>query len=157
MSAEDQTRYWDDAIHFTSDGYDLIGQKVAATLVRLITAKGKEEAVPRRSDSESQTTASQSDSGSNTAQPAERGEPPPPPGTANLPPRASGTASDTSPAEVNGKERGEAGVETKPATSLVKKRRKKAFPGDDVLFDEERGNPTVLDRGYVVVRRKDLE
>ncbi|KAK0730855.1 SGNH hydrolase-type esterase domain-containing protein [Lasiosphaeris hirsuta] len=82
MSTKDQERYWDDNVHFTSDGYDLIGNKVGISLVSIL-AKEK----------------------------------------ANAPP--------------------------------AKKRR--VFRDDDKSFEEEVGDPTAIDQGYIVVRRKDLD
>lgn len=32
-------RYWDDAIHFTPDGYDWIGEKLAAALSGIMAAQ----------------------------------------------------------------------------------------------------------------------
>lgn len=32
-------RYWDDAIHFTPDGYDLIGDKIGVALMGIIVAE----------------------------------------------------------------------------------------------------------------------
>ncbi|KAG7292055.1 hypothetical protein NEMBOFW57_002086 [Staphylotrichum longicolle] len=68
MSEADRAKYWDDHIHFTPDGYDLIGNKVGVAL-----------------------------------------------------------------------------------------KRRRLFRGDDKAFDEEAGDPTAIDQGYVVVRRADLE
>ncbi|KAK3363119.1 SGNH hydrolase-type esterase domain-containing protein [Lasiosphaeria hispida] len=82
MSAQDQERYWDDGVHFTSDGYDLIGNKVGISLVSILA---KERA-------------------------------------ANTP---------------------------------AKKRR--VFRDDEKSFEEEVGDPTAIDQGYIVVRRKDLD
>ncbi len=86
MSEPDRARYWDDLIHFTPDGYDLIGHKVGMALVSLL-------------------------------------------------------ARDTTHAP------------TRP------QRRQRVFRGDDKAFDEEADgdHPWVIDRGYVVVRWKDLE
>ncbi|KAK3694125.1 SGNH hydrolase-type esterase domain-containing protein [Podospora appendiculata] len=42
MSERDRARFWDDAIHFTPAGYDLIGNKVGIALVSLL-AKEKAE------------------------------------------------------------------------------------------------------------------
>ncbi|KAK0632598.1 SGNH hydrolase-type esterase domain-containing protein [Immersiella caudata] len=82
MSKSDQEAFWDDGVHFTPDGYNLIGKEVGMSLVKLLE---KERA-------------------------------------ANPPP--------------------------------TKKRR--VFRDDDKVFEEEVGDPTSLDQGYVVVRRKDL-
>jgi len=83
MSESDQEAFWDDGIHFTPDGYNLIGNKVGMGLVKHLEQER----------------------------------------AANQPP--------------------------------VKKRR--VFRDDEKLFDEEVGDPTSLDQGYVVVRRKDLD
>lgn len=32
-------KFWDDAIHFTPDGYDLIGEKIAGVLLEIMSAK----------------------------------------------------------------------------------------------------------------------
>ncbi len=42
MSEVDRKRYWDDHIHFTPDGYDLIGNKVG---IRLVSILAKERAL----------------------------------------------------------------------------------------------------------------
>ena len=47
MSETDRKRYWDDAVHFTPDGYDLIGQKVGLALVSLLV-KERTASSPRR-------------------------------------------------------------------------------------------------------------
>ncbi len=86
MSAKDRERYWDDQIHFTPDGYDLVGNKVGMALVSIL-AKERADAAP-----------------------------PPPP----------------------------------------KKRR--VYPDDNKSYEEEKtADPTAIDQGYIVVRRKDLE
>lgn len=36
MTVSDRDRYWDDAIHFTPDGYDLIGKEVGMGLVKIL-------------------------------------------------------------------------------------------------------------------------
>lgn len=41
--------------------------------------------------------------------------------------------------------------------SAVRPRKRKMFRDDDKDFDEEKGTPDELRRGYVVVRRKDLD
>ncbi|OIW35662.1 SGNH hydrolase [Coniochaeta ligniaria NRRL 30616] len=83
MSDADRKEHWDDHIHFTESGYDLIGTKVGMALVSLLV-KDK--------------------------------------------------LKDQSPAK-----------------------RRRNFPDDDGMFEEEGGNPNALDQGYIVVRRKDLE
>ncbi|KAJ4290102.1 hypothetical protein N0V88_006608 [Collariella sp. IMI 366227] len=40
MSAKDRERYWDDHLHFTPDGYDMIGNKVG---IALVTAEEEED------------------------------------------------------------------------------------------------------------------
>jgi len=36
MTASDKERYWDDLIHFTPDGYDLVGREVGMGLVKVL-------------------------------------------------------------------------------------------------------------------------
>ncbi|KAK4153553.1 SGNH hydrolase-type esterase domain-containing protein [Chaetomidium leptoderma] len=84
MTEADREKYWDDLVHFTPDGYDLIGNKVGIALVSLL-------AMDR----------------------------------ANSPQRP--------------------------------QKRRRLFKGDDKKYDEETGDPTAIDQGYVVVRRADLE
>ena len=48
MSEADRERYWDDAVHFTPDGYDLIGQKVGLKLVSLLVQDKLTANPPRR-------------------------------------------------------------------------------------------------------------
>ncbi|KAK4232397.1 SGNH hydrolase-type esterase domain-containing protein [Podospora fimiseda] len=83
MTPTDREKYWDDHVHFTPKGYDLIGNKVGMALVSIL--------VKQR--------------------------------VADLPPA----------------------------------KRKRVFRNDDVVFDEETGDPTAIDQGYVVVRRIDLD
>lgn len=83
MSDADREEYWDDHIHFTSAGYDLIGKKVGMALVSLLV-KDK--------------------------------------------------LKDQSPAK-----------------------RRRNFKDDDAMFEEEGGDPDLLDQGYIVVRHKDLD
>lgn len=83
MSESDREAFWDDGIHFTVDGYNLIGNKVGMWLVKLL--EQQQAAHPRP----------------------------------------------------------------------VKKRR--VFRDDEKVFEEEVGDPSSLDQGYVVVRRKDLD
>lgn len=82
MSEADRTRYWDDHLHFTPDGYDLMGNKVGVALVSILA---KDRAL----------------------------NPP--------------------------------------------VRRRLRFKDDGNKFDEETGDPTAIDQGYVVVRRTDLD
>lgn len=42
MSAPERARYWDDDhLHFTPEGYDLMGERIAASLVELIMPPGR--------------------------------------------------------------------------------------------------------------------
>ncbi|KAH6854652.1 SGNH hydrolase-type esterase domain-containing protein [Chaetomium sp. MPI-CAGE-AT-0009] len=84
MSESDRKKYWDDHVHFTPDGYDMIGNKVGIALVSLL-AKEK----------------------------------------ANSPQRP--------------------------------QKRRRLFKDDDKKFEEEVGDPSALNQGYVVVRRVDLD
>lgn len=86
LSDEEQKKYWDDHVHMTPRGYDLMGEKIAASLVNIIMPPGRLQS--------------------------------------------------------NG-ERG------------PKKRR--LFKDDDKTFDEEDGDDSLLDQGYIIIRRKDLE
>lgn len=86
MREEEQKKYWDDHIHMTPDGYDLMGEKIAAALVDIIMPPGR----------------LQSNSG-----------------------------------------------------RVPKKRR--LFKDDEKVFEEEDGDDSLLDQGYIIVRRKDLE
>ena len=36
MSSEDRKRYWDDLVHLTPDGYDLMGRQIAAELINIL-------------------------------------------------------------------------------------------------------------------------
>jgi hypothetical protein len=84
MSEPDRKRYWDDHVHFTPAGYDLIGNKVGMALVSILSK--------------------------------ERGLDPQRP-----------------------------------------QKRRRLFKGDDKKYEEEVGDPSAIDQGYVVVRRADLE
>lgn len=88
LADAERRKYWDDHIHLTSAGYDLMGEKIAAHLVELIMPPGR------------------------------------------LQPQANG------------------GRPTK---------RRRVFKDDDKQFEEEDGDDHLLDQGYYVVRRKDLE
>ncbi|KAK3985688.1 SGNH hydrolase-type esterase domain-containing protein [Cladorrhinum sp. PSN332] len=83
MSPADREKYWDDHVHFTPKGYDLIGNKVGMGLVSILVKQ---------------------------------------------------RVADLSPAK-----------------------RRRVFRNDDKMFDEETGDPTAIDQGYVVVRRTDLD
>lgn len=48
MTEEDRSRYWDDAVHFTPDGYDLIGQRVGIALVSLLVKERTKTDTPAR-------------------------------------------------------------------------------------------------------------
>lgn len=85
MSSSDRYKYWDDEVHFSVEGYTLIGNKVGMNIVKYLV-----------------------------------------------------------------EDRAAAG-----APVHVKKRR--VFRGDEKVFTEEDGDPSSLDQGYVVVRRKDLD
>lgn len=41
LSAVERARYWDDGVHLTPEGYDLMGEKIAAALVELIMPPGR--------------------------------------------------------------------------------------------------------------------
>lgn len=84
MSESDREKYWDDHLHFTPAGYDLIGNKVGMALVSILAKE-----------------------------------------RANNPQRP--------------------------------QKRRRLFKDDDKKFEEEIGDPTAIDQGYVVVRRVDLE
>jgi hypothetical protein len=84
MPEAERKKHWDDHIHFTPAGYDLIGNKVGIALVSILAK--------------------------------ERGNDPQRP-----------------------------------------QKRRRLFRGDDKKYDEETGDPTAIDQGYVVVRRVDLE
>ena len=77
MSEEDNEKYWDDLIHMTPAGYDLMGEKIAEHLIPILNREG----IPGR----------------------------------------------------------------------------KRFRDDGKVFEEEDGDPSCLDQGYIVVRRKDLD
>ena len=93
MSEPDRERFWDDGLHLTPDGYDLMGTKIAEGLIPLLaeSLEPKKRAVP---------------------------------------------------------------TQTRPNRTS---RRRKIDPMDEVVWDEETGNPSVLSQGYVVVRQKDLD
>lgn len=86
MDPIERAKYWDDHIHLTPAGYDLMGEKIAARLVELIMPPGRLQ-------------------------------------------------------NTNGR--------------VAKKKR--LFKDDDKSFEEETGDDNVLGKGYVVIRRKDLE
>lgn len=41
MQPAERARYWDDRLHLTPAGYDLMGEKIAARLVELIMPPGR--------------------------------------------------------------------------------------------------------------------
>jgi hypothetical protein len=83
LSDADKAKYWDDHLHFTPDGYDLIGNKVGMALVSILAREKTYHLSPAK--------------------------------------------------------------------------RRRIFKDDDKLFEEEAGDPTAIDQGYVVVRRADLD
>lgn len=88
LADAERNKYWDDHIHLTSAGYDLMGEKIAARLVELIMPPGR------------------------------------------LQPQTNGGRTA---------------------------KRRRFFKDDDKVFEEEVGDDNLLDQGYYVVRRKDLE
>ena len=36
MPSSDRNKYWDDAVHFSVEGYNLIGNKVGMSLVKIL-------------------------------------------------------------------------------------------------------------------------
>lgn len=48
MSASDRELYWDDAIHFTPDGYDLVGKEVGMGLVKILEKERAKNTPPAR-------------------------------------------------------------------------------------------------------------
>ncbi|KXX76134.1 hypothetical protein MMYC01_206298 [Madurella mycetomatis] len=48
MSDTDKERYWDDHLHFTPDGYDLIGNKVGIALVSIMAREKTNELSPAK-------------------------------------------------------------------------------------------------------------
>jgi len=90
LSEEDIERYWDDSVHLTPDGYDLMGEKIAAAMEASLRAE----------------FGTQGDSTSEAAKPA---------------------------------------------------RKRKAFKDDENVFEEEVGDPSAINQGYIVVRKRDLD
>jgi hypothetical protein len=43
MSEEDRERFWDDGLHLTDQGYDLMGELIADRLVELLKSKKEGE------------------------------------------------------------------------------------------------------------------
>lgn len=41
MKDDERKRYWDDAIHLTAEGYDLMGEKIAGALIHIIMPPGR--------------------------------------------------------------------------------------------------------------------
>lgn len=88
MPPEDRPKYWDmDGVHFTEAGYDLIGDKVADGLIKILHLE------------EAQAT---------------------------------------------------------DISSIVSDARQRKMI-EDLIFEEERGNPKLLSQGYIVVRKRDLD
>ncbi|KAH6648404.1 SGNH hydrolase-type esterase domain-containing protein [Truncatella angustata] len=88
MSEEDREKYWDpDGVHFTEAGYDLIGEKVAEGLTKIIRLE------------EAQSTE---------------------------------------------------------ISSIVTDARQRKLI-EEMIFEEEMGNPKLLSQGWIVVRKKDLD
>ncbi|KAL2160944.1 hypothetical protein VTH06DRAFT_8656 [Thermothelomyces fergusii] len=87
MSEPDRRRYWDDQVHFTPAGYDLIGNKVGISLISLLAME-----------------------------------------------KASS-----------------------PQRPQRPQRDRRMFRDDDKEFEEEGGDPSAINQGYVVVRRADLD
>ncbi|KAI1855439.1 hypothetical protein JX266_000304 [Neoarthrinium moseri] len=88
MPAMDRIKYWDpDGVHFTRDGYDLIGQKVAECLIRILHLE------------EAQSTE---------------------------------------------------------ISSIVTDARQRRMI-EELIFEEERGDPKLLSQGYIIVRKRDLD
>lgn len=86
LSEEDQVKYWDDGLHMSRAGYDLLGNHVADALLKLIAKDELPVAI----------------------------NPPP------IPPLIKPTLTET-------------------------------------IFEEEEGTPKHISRGYVIVRKKDLD
>ncbi|PSR75141.1 SGNH hydrolase-type esterase domain-containing protein [Coniella lustricola] len=91
MRPEERRRYWSpDGVHLSSDGYNMLGVKLAASLILLIMPLGRLQDRPHQ----------------------------------QKPPRPT---------------------------------HRPSFKDDDLDFEEESGSDSLLDHGYYVVRRKDLE
>ncbi|ETS86719.1 hypothetical protein PFICI_00547 [Pestalotiopsis fici W106-1] len=88
MSTEDRVKYWDpDGVHFTEAGYDLIGEKVAEGLIKILHLE------------EAQSTE---------------------------------------------------------ISSIVSDERQRKLI-EELIFEEERGNPRLLSQGWIIVRKRDLD
>lgn len=88
MAPEDRAKYWEmDGVHLSAAGYDLMGEKVAEELIRIMKLADAQET------------------------------------------EISSIASDP--------------------------RQRKAI--EDMIFEEERGNPRLLSQGYIIVRKSDLD
>jgi hypothetical protein len=135
MSEADRDRYMDDAIHFTPDGYDLIGQKIGTTLLGSM-AKDKAR---QANGSSGKAPEERRQSASATTAPPREAE------------RASG---ETSAAEETKRKAIALAMNTQ--LTPPKRRRLKGFRDDDKKFEEEEGSPDELEKGYIVVRKQDL-
>lgn len=47
MRDEERSKYWDDLVHLTPAGYDLMGERIAAALVELIMPPGRLQPVSK--------------------------------------------------------------------------------------------------------------
>jgi hypothetical protein len=125
----------DDAIHFTPDGYDLIGQKIGQTILAAIAKEKAEQA-----EVSAAPTAIQATDDSSSA--------------VKLPQDGQLNNADVSAAEETKRKAIALAMNTQ--LTPPKKRRVKGFRDDDNVFEEEEGPPDELESGYIVVRRKDL-
>lgn len=48
MTPSDRALYWDDAVHLTPDGYDLVGRRVGTALVSLLVRERTSADTPAR-------------------------------------------------------------------------------------------------------------
>lgn len=112
MSEQDRQLYWDDNVHLTPSGYDLMGQKIAARFLEVLHHQDEKPS-----------------SGPQTANAEDEDQ----------------TAATA------------AAVAAAPVTSSSRRTRSKVFGDDNLVFEEESGDSTQLGKGYVVVRKKDLE
>jgi hypothetical protein len=135
MPANDRERFWDDGLHFTVEGYELLGQKIGTALLAIL-AKEKSE---------------RESAGGSTPEGALRSSSVDPRLT---PPRENGAGGVGMVGDAKRKEA--AADETERPSTPAKKRRARGFLDDDQVFDEENGSPERLERGYIVVRKKDL-
>ncbi|KAI1776567.1 SGNH hydrolase [Hypoxylon cercidicola] len=88
MEPEDRPKYWEtDGVHLSAGGYDLMGEKIAEELIRIMKLADAQE--------------------------------------------------------------------TEISSIATDPRQRKAI--EDMIFEEERGNPRLLSQGYIVVRKRDLD